>query len=701
MGLRIISIAIMFVSVVVADIAEQSVCNRKCGNITVPYPFGFGNSSQCFKDEYFQLNCSESRLFTGTVPMVNMSLEEGTATVDLYVAFNCKNIEFSSHPSLGSRRPFRFSNTRNMLTVIGCNTIAEIKDPGGGYASGCLSLCEEGTEAKSRENLIQDINSCSGVGCCQTPIPQGLKQLNTYLSLYNVNQSRYNPCSYGFLAGSNFTLKETDDPDFLRSAVVLDWAIGNMTCEEASKTGNKSEYICGPNSHCINSKNGPGYRCACNYGYEGNPYVTETGCLDIDECAPTQEKNRYPCKGICKNSDGSYICNCRFGYHGNAKVGCSMKQVIKVLIGVGALFVLVTSILISLWLYKKRMLKSNHLKNGGLLLHQLTVKSFKEAQLEKATDNFDDKMLLGEGGNGWVYRGLLEETIHIAVKKSKIIDQDQIEQFLNEADIVSKINHKNVVKLLGVCLDSKVPMLVYEFVANGTIFQHLHGNSSRILDSWRICLRVAAETARALDYMHSLAYPPIIHRDIKSSNILLDGTYTAKVADFGASKLIRLDRTMAPTQGQGTMGYLDPEYLQTGELTTMSDVYGFGVVLMELLSKQRPLSRGLSGEMISLVKIFTLAIENGRFDEVLRVAEASDKEIEQVCEVAKPAMRCVAMPSTKRPTMTEVAEVLNGMSKEYSSFPVEGGGVEMDSLLDNQDVMTTSVHFELEYSGSG
>ncbi|KAL5728313.1 hypothetical protein ACHQM5_001412 [Ranunculus cassubicifolius] len=653
MSLHILYMSILLLCWVGAVKAVDSVvaepsCNRKCGNITILYPFGYGNSSECYKDENFQLTCSESRLFTGDIPMVNMSLEEGTATVDLYASYNCNDepkYKFRSETSLSRIRPFRFSNTRNMFTVIGCNTIAQIKDPADGYASGCLSLCEVGTTPKNLEKLTRDVNSCSGVGCCQTPIPQGLKELKYELKLYDHDNSSYNPCSFG-----------------------------NMTCEEAKKTGNKSVYICGPNTNCIDSKNGPGYRCACNKGFDGNPYVTET---DIDECKSTHGENRYTCKGTCKNNPGNYTCDCPFGYHGDGKVGCSMKHVIKVLIGVGSLFVFVTSILTSLWLYKKRIQRSNHLKNGGLLLDQLTVRIFKEAQLEKATDNFDSKKLLGEGGNGWVYGTLPDMTV-IAVKKSKAVDKNQIEQFLNEADIVSKINYKHVVRLLGVCLDSKVPMLVYEYVAQGNLYQHIHGKNSRILDTWRICLRIAAETARALEYMHSLAYPPIIHRDVKSSNILLDSNYTAKVSDFGASKLTPMDRTMAPAQGQGTVGYMDPEYLQTGELTTMSDVYGFGVVLMELLSKQRPISRRVSGEKISLVKVFSSAVENNRLNEVLKVGNASEHETEQL----------------------EVADILNGLNKEYTSFPVEENGDEAVGFVDDQDVMTTSVTFEFESSGT-
>ncbi|KAF5204653.1 Wall-associated receptor kinase, partial [Thalictrum thalictroides] len=426
----------------------------------------------------------------------------------------------------------------------------------------------------------------------------------------------------------------------------------------------------------------------------------------INEC-----ENENPCKhGTCKNIPGNYTCQCPFGYHGDGKVGCTINTAIKVMIGIGTFIFLVVLVLFLHCMYKRKIQEINLRNNGGSILENLsTIKTFKETQLEKATNNFDKRQLLGEGGNGSVYKGSIDNMIDIAVKKSKVVDQNQIGQFLNEADVVSKINHNNVVKLLGVCCESKVPMLVYEFVPNGTLSHHIHASSSSILSSWSICLRIVTETARALDYMHSDANPPIIHRDVKPSNILLDGTYTAKVSDFGASKLIPKDRTMAPTQGQGTMGYLDPEYVQTGELTTLSDVYGFGVVLMELLAKQKPLTLKKPGEMISLVKVFTSAIENNQLDQILKVPVAIEHETEDVQIVAKLAVRCVSMQSKDRPTMREVADVLNGLFKKYCTSHVEGSCDEQVNLKsklaarcvpmpseDDQDVTSTS--FELEYS---
>lgn len=245
------------------------------------------------------------------------------------------------------------------------------------------------------------------------------------------------------------------------------------------------------------------------------------------------------------------------------------------------------------WLYsglKKRKLaklKEKFFKqNGGMLLQQHQVSLHKSGgatriytleELQKATNNYDESQIIGQGGNGTVYRGVLpHENKIIAIKKSKVVDINQIEQFINEVVILTQINHKNVVKLLGCCLETQVPLLVYEFISNGTLYQHIHNksNGGTVLSkfSWYNCLRIATEISRALAYLHSAASIPIIHRDVKSTNILLDDNYSAKVADFGASRLIPLDQTQVSTIVQGTLGYLDPECYQTGKLTEKSDV---------------------------------------------------------------------------------------------------------------------------------
>ena len=265
-------------------------------------------------------------------------------------------------------------------------------------------------------------------------------------------------------------------------------------------------------------------------------------------------------------------------------------------------------------------------QNGGFLLQQQlsrhngsveTTQIFTAEELKKATDNYNENRILGQGGQGTVYKGILPENKIVAIKKSKIIDQSQIEQFINEVIILSQVNHRNVVKLFGCCLETQVPMLVYEFVTNGTLFEHIHNTDNSSTLQWQLRLQIAAEIAGALSYLHSAASTPVIHRDIKSTNVLLDNNYTAKVSDFGASRLIPLDHTQLTTLVQGTLGYLDPEYFQSSQLTEKSDVYSFGVLLAELLTGKKALSFDRSEEERNLAMHFVLSMKDNRLFEIL------------------------------------------------------------------------------------
>ncbi|PPD84092.1 hypothetical protein GOBAR_DD18978 [Gossypium barbadense] len=292
---------------------------------------------------------------------------------------------------------------------------------------------------------------------------------------------------------------------------------------------------------------------------------------------------------------------------------------------------------------------------------QVALYTFHAEELEKATNNYHESRILGKGAQGTVYKGTLPENRMVAIKKSIIGDHSQVEPFINEIMVLSQINHKNVVKLLGCCLETPVPLLVYEYVTHGSLFDHVHNTAGSSFLPWETRLRIATATAEALCYLHSAASVPIIHRDIKLANILLDENYTAKVSDFGASRLVPSDQAQITTIVQGTFGYLDPECMHTGQLTEKSDVYSFGVVLIELLTRRKAICLERSEEQKILVMYFVSLIKKDQLHDIVDPRLLNDTNFEQLKEVATLARQCVRVKGEERPTMKEVAHELAGM----------------------------------------
>uniref|UniRef100_A0A453CHW8 Protein kinase domain-containing protein n=1 Tax=Aegilops tauschii subsp. strangulata TaxID=200361 RepID=A0A453CHW8_AEGTS len=342
-------------------------------------------------------------------------------------------------------------------------------------------------------------------------------------------------------------------------------------------------------------------------------------------------------------------------------------------------------------------------QHGGLLLFDkmksekgLAFNVFSEAELIHATDNFDSSRILGIGGHGTVYKGILKN-MPVAIKRCAIVDERQKKEFGQEMLILSQINHKNIVKLLGCCLEVEVPILVYEFVLNGTLFELIHGKNQALQISFSILLRIAHEAAEGLNFLHSYASPPIIHGDVKTSNILLDDNYMAKVSDFGASILAPSDKAQFVTMVQGTCGYLDPEYMQTCQLTDKSDVYSFGVILLEILTGQLPLKLEGSEKQRSLSLIFLSAMKDNNLDSVLVSHVKGQESMELLRGLADLAKNCLDMCGENRPSMKEVADELNRLRK-LSLHPWAQLDVETDAenLLGEE----STSGYEIELSGS-
>ncbi|KAL0290315.1 UNVERIFIED_CONTAM: Wall-associated receptor kinase-like 8 [Sesamum calycinum] len=338
--------------------------------------------------------------------------------------------------------------------------------------------------------------------------------------------------------------------------MIHEWAVGNRSCNKAKER--VDEHACGQNTECIDYVQLKGYRCQCIKGYRGNPYDPQ-GCQDIDECANAKDNN-CPENAHCVNTEGSYFC-----LPDHRRMFALLIPLASCTNRYWAIGLLIL-VAIGIWTWQKlQKLKEKKRKekcfkrNGGLLLQQqisstrgsvlLELTLFKIEELEKATDKFSESRVLGKGGHGTVYKGMLSDGRIVAVKKANIIDDGaQVGQFINE---------------------------------------------------------------------------PLFHRDIKSSNILLDESYRAVISDFGLSRSVSIDKTHLTTLVGGTFGYLDPGYFRSGKLNDKSDVYAFGVVLAEILTGGK----------------------------------------EEIHAIAKLAKRCLKINAKKRPGMKEVAAELEQVRK--------------------------------------
>ncbi|XP_059446760.1 wall-associated receptor kinase-like 1 [Corylus avellana] len=701
--------AIIFVQA--ADLASHSSsCQRSCGNVSdIPFPFGIG-AAGCFVDEWFEIVCNYNDSLASHKPVLkkldlevlNISLSGGTVHLNHPTFAMCdddtfKNDSWSKLNTELATSPFIFSQSENIFIAIGCDIIASIvyvygpnTTDNGSFSSGsflqcgCISICN------LTSGVVNASSRCNGIDCCQATIPSYLDTLN--ISMRPVNSkfySRTNGCNSAFLIekkwfqeGGSFNISSI----MSHVPVVLGWRIPDVSFyllpisdinASASTAYNNTfpSYICSnitQYEYTVSLRDNWNltYTCSCKNGFEGNPYLLD-GCQDINECERSNPCSLYNSAGsvqyYCENTHGSH--RCRTGpTKSNGKAAT-----IGICSSVGSMVLLIGG----WWSYKvvkkrRRIKQKNKFfkRNGGLLLQQQlssheanveNTKLFNSKDLEKATDRFNVNRILGQGGQGTVYKGMLADGRIVAVKKSKVIDEGKLGEFINEVVILSQINHRNVVKLIGCCLETEVPLLVYEYIPNGTLFQYVNGQIEEFPLTWDMRLRIATEVAEALFYLHSLASSPIYHRDIKSTNILLDEKYRAKVADFGTSRSITVDQTHLTTLVHGTFGYLDPEYLQSSQFTEKSDVYSFGVVLAELLTGEKAISSTRTQESKSLATYFIQSVEGNNLFDVLDSRVLKEGKKEEIIAVANLAKRCLNLNGKKRPTMKEVTKELEAV----------------------------------------
>ncbi|XP_022767212.1 wall-associated receptor kinase-like 20 [Durio zibethinus] len=387
-------------------------------------------------------------------------------------------------------------------------------------------------------------------------------------------------------------------------------------------------------------------------------------------------QSQLDCSGAskCSPSGANSLsrCLCNKGYNWDPVLGkCLRKKkntrasvIIKVIVGVISIFTLAlataaitfrkswkNSNQAKLMKAREDMLKSN---NSGK-----PAKIFRLKEVKKATNDFSRDRLLGSGGFGEVYKGEFPDGAVVAVKSAKVGNIKSTQQVLNEVGILSQVNHKNLVRLLGCCVEAEQPLIIYEYISNGTLHDHLQGKYSTFLD-WKTRLKIALQTAEALAYLHSAAYTPIYHRDVKSTNILLDDDFNAKVSDFGLSRLASPGLSHVSTCAQGTLGYMDPEYYRNYQLTDKSDVYSYGVVLLELLTSQRAIDFSRDQDDVNLAIYVSQRASDGAIIEVvdqrLLGKEPSVNILKSFKLFSDLAFACLREKKVDRPGMKEVVQ---------------------------------------------
>ncbi|GMJ03991.1 hypothetical protein HRI_004068300 [Hibiscus trionum] len=563
-------------------------------------------------------------------------------------------------------------------------------------------------------------NESSSATGCPTNVPQGLSYFFVNMSgrVDSSDYSQKRSCGFASMVTSDLYYDLTLEP---QNFDISNWTYVPISLQWSTPISALCHLRQGLNTTCTSDRQscwqnlGSTHLCVCNKDY---------GIGRFAESCKGENCGVYVwCHMLCLNTPGNYCSsrNCPLEYEYNStEFRCEPKKFTPlgpskdarnwtiIIIGCSTSFGTIILLLGTWGMYKvlKRrqniMLKQKHLKkNGGLLLQQHLcsnqnniekIKLFASKEMEKATDYYNENRILGEGGQGTVYKGMLTDGSIVAIKKSKIVkgkkfDEKKVEQFINEVIIVSQINHRNVVKLLGCCLEDEVPLLVYEFIPNGTLHDLIHCQNDEFPLTWEMRLRIAIEIANALFYLHSAASVPIYHRDIKSSNILLDDKYRAKVSDFGTSRSVALEQTHLTTRVQGTFGYMDPEYFRSSQFTAKSDVYSFGVVLVELLTGRKPVLEQTE-EARSLVACFLVSMQESSLFEILDSIVLNEGPEKEVVAMAKLAKRCLHLDGKKRPTMKQVAMELELIKASEEGNLVELSGddeSEIDEIIESWD----------------
>ncbi|KAK0597365.1 hypothetical protein LWI29_024556 [Acer saccharum] len=372
-----------------------------------------------------------------------------------------------------------------------------------------------------------------------------------------------------------------------------------------------------------------------------------------------------------------------------SSVSCKKKKsniIVPAAAAVAALLLLIAAALAIFFILKKRRQKVGKVQKES---NYNIVDSFESKKLRFSyseivtmTNNFE--RIVGKGGFGTVYHGCLGEMDQVAVKMLSQSSVQGFEQYQAEVKLLMRVHHRNLVSLVGYCDEGDKIALIYEYMANGNLQEHLSDSRTSMILSWEGRLRIAVESAQGLEYLHNGCKPPIIHRDVKSPNILLSHKFQAKLADFGLSKSFATDdNTHVSTVVAGTPGYLDPSYYVSNRLTEKSDVYSFGVVLLEIITSKSPIIRTNEYEKTHLRQWVDSLLAQGDIRNIVDSRLQGDFDINSVWKAVEVAMACLSPSANKRPSMTVVVMELNeSLATEMARIYQSGSGYDSKDSID-------------------